>query len=67
MLDREEDLAFVRHASAELATSFTDARDHNLHAALNGLIQAIETDRARLAALESEVAMLKGKATAGAG
>jgi hypothetical protein len=67
MLDQEGDLAFVRHASAELAASFTDARDHNLHAALNGLIQAIETDRARIAALESEVAMLKGKATAEAG
>jgi hypothetical protein len=64
MLDQEGDLAFVRHATAELAASFTDARDHNLHAAFNGLIQAIETDRARLAALESELEILKVKAGA---
>ena len=46
MLPEEKDLDFVRHATAELAVSFTDARDHNLHAAFNGLIKAIEADRA---------------------
>ncbi len=52
MLHDEKDLDFVRHATSELAVSFTDARDHNLHAALNGLIEAIQADRARLRALE---------------
>ncbi len=59
MLTNEEDLAFVRHASAELAISFTDQRDHNLHAALNGLVEAIEADRRRIVALETEVAALR--------
>jgi len=59
MLDDESDLGFVRHASSELAVSFTDARDHNLHAALNGLIKAIESDRKRLTAIESELERLR--------
>ena len=61
MLDQEEDLDFVRHATSELAASFTDARDHNLHAVFNGLIKAIENDRARLAALEAEVKLREVK------
>jgi hypothetical protein len=61
MLDQEEDLDFVRHATSELAASFTDARDHNLHAAFNGLIRAIENDRARLAALEAEIKSPRAK------
>ncbi len=59
MLTDEGDLDFVRHATAELALSFTDPRDHNLHAALNGLIEAIEKDRTRLLALEAEVDVLR--------
>ncbi|HEY0370165.1 MAG TPA: hypothetical protein VGC85_11255 [Chthoniobacterales bacterium] len=59
MLPKEGDLAFVRHATAELVISFTDQRDHNLHAAFNGLIEAIEADRRRIAALEAEVRALR--------
>ena len=61
MLKKEGDLAFVRHATAELAISFTDQRDHNLHAAFNGLIEALEADRRRLAALEEEVQTLRSQ------
>lgn len=61
MIDDEADLNFVRHATAELAISFTDQRDHNLHAAFNGLIKAIESDRRRLRALEEEVKTLRAK------
>ena len=53
MLTDEPPLDFVRHATAELAISFTDPRDHNLHAVINGLIEAIEADRARIKALEN--------------
>ena len=59
MLDDEADLSFVRHATAELAVSFTDQRDHNLHAAFNGLIKAVEADRRRISALEVEVNSLR--------
>jgi hypothetical protein len=59
MLDGEADLNFVRHATAELAISFTDQRDHNLHAAFNGLIKAVESDRRRIIALEAEVKALR--------
>ena len=59
MLSEGKDLDFVRHASAELAISFTDPRDHNLHAALNGLIAAIEADRTRLKQLEAEIKALQ--------
>jgi hypothetical protein len=59
MLPEEKNLDFVRHATAELAISFTDARDHNLHAAFNGLIRAIESDRKRIKALENELKALK--------
>ncbi len=62
MLEDEGDLKFVRHATAELAISFTDARDHNLHAAFNGLVEAIESDRRRLRALEEEVRALRDRA-----
>jgi hypothetical protein len=61
MLPEERNLDFVRHATAELAISFTDARDHNLHAAFNGLIKAIETDRRRISALEAEVKALRSQ------
>ena len=61
MLHQEGNLEFVRHATAELAVSFTDARDHNLHAAFNGLIEAIEADRTRLRELEKQVQSLKEK------
>ncbi len=61
MLSNEGDLAFVRHATAELAISFTDQRDHNLHAALNGLTEAIAADRRRIDALEAEVQSLREK------
>jgi hypothetical protein len=62
MLPEEKDLDFVRHATAELAVSFTDARDHNLHAAFNGLIKAIESDRQRIKELEEKVTLLKSRA-----
>jgi len=65
MLSEENDLDFVRHASAELAVSFTDPRDHNLHAALNGLIVAIEADRIRLKRLEEEIIRLRPATPAG--
>lgn len=58
MATEEEDLEFVRQATAELATSFTDPRDHNLHAALNGLLQAIEVNRTRIVALEAQLVQL---------
>ncbi|MGI9088341.1 MAG: hypothetical protein ACR2HH_11470 [Chthoniobacterales bacterium] len=61
MIDDEDDLHFVRHATAELAISFTDPGDHNLHAAFNGLIKAVEADRQRLRALEEEVKELRAK------
>jgi hypothetical protein len=63
MLTEETDLGFVRHATAELAISFTDARDHNLHAAFNGLIKAIEADRKRINELEEQLKALQGKAS----
>ncbi len=66
MLPEEGDLEFARHATAELAISFTDQRDHNLHAAFNGLIRAIESDRARLRALEAEVQALRTQRGSGA-
>jgi hypothetical protein len=61
MLPEEKNLDFARHATAELAISFTDARDHNLHAAFNGLIRAIESDRRRISALETEIKGLWSK------
>ena len=61
MLHDEKDLDFVRHATAELAVSFTDARDHNLHAAFNGLIEAVKADRARILALEHEIQTLRSQ------
>jgi hypothetical protein len=61
MLHDEKDLDFVRHATAELAVSFTDARDHNLHAAFNGLIEAVKADRARIQALEQEIQTLRAQ------
>jgi hypothetical protein len=61
MLSEEKDLDFVRHATAELAVSFTDARDHNLHAAFNGLIKAIESDRKRISELEEKVTILRSR------
>ncbi len=61
MLHDENDLDFVRHATAELAVSFTDARDHNLHAAFNGLIEAVKADRARIRALEQEIQTLRAQ------
>ncbi len=61
MLPEEKDLDFVRHATAELAISFTDSRDHNLHAAFNGLIKAIEGDRQRIKDLEEEVKILRSR------
>ncbi len=63
MLSEEGDLEFARHATAELAVSFTDQREHNLHAALNGLINAIEADRSRIQALEAEVKALRAQAS----
>ena len=61
MLPEEKDLDFVRHATAELAISFTDAREHNLHAAFNGLIKAIEADRRRISELEENVKILRSR------
>ena len=61
MLPKEKNLDFARHATAELAISFTDARDHNLHAAFNGLIRAIESDRRRISALETEIKGLRSE------
>jgi hypothetical protein len=61
MLTDENDLDFVRHATAELAVSFTDPGDHNTHAAFNGLIKAIEADRSRIAHLEAEIKALRSQ------
>jgi hypothetical protein len=65
MLPEEKDLDFVRHATAELAISFTDAREHNLHAAFNGLIKAIEADRRRISELEEKVTILRSRSGIG--
>ena len=65
MLTDESDLAFVRHATAELAISFTDPRDHNTHAAFNGLIKAVEADRRRIAQLEAEIKELRAQTESG--
>lgn len=64
MIDDEGDLEFVRHACAELALSLTNPRDHNLHAALNGLVQAVEANRARIHELEVELERIRGEAPA---
>ena len=61
MLSEEPNLDFVRRAAAELAGSFTDPRDHNLHAVINGLIEAIEADRVRIAVLKAELQALQPK------
>jgi hypothetical protein len=61
MLSDEPKLDFVRRAAAELAGSFTDPRDHNLHAVINGLIEVIEAERRRLSALEATVQALQSK------
>ncbi len=59
MLSDEPNLDFVRQAAAELAGSFTDPHDHNLHAIVNGLIAAIESDRVRINALEARLQLLQ--------
>jgi len=61
MLSDEPNLDFVRRAAAELAGSFTDPRDHNLHAVINGLIEAIEEARSRISGLEARVEALQSK------
>jgi hypothetical protein len=61
MLSDEPKLDFIRRAAAELAGSFTDPRDHNLHAVINGLIEEIEAERARITALEASVQALQSK------
>ncbi len=65
MLTDESDLEFVRHATAELAVSYTDPKDHNTHAAFNGLIKAIEADRSRIALLEAEIKALRSQTKVG--
>jgi len=67
MLTEEGDLAFARHALAELAVSFTDQREHNLHAVLNGLLKSIEANRSRIEALESELQTLRAREMAPGG
>lgn len=62
MIDDEGGLEFARHACLELAGSFTNPRDHNLHAALNGLICAVEADRVRIHELEVELERIRGEA-----
>ena len=61
MLSKEPNLDFVRRAASELAVSFTDARDHNLHAIINGLIEEIEANRARILALEKAIESAPGQ------
>ena len=60
MIDDEGGLEFARHACLELAGSFTNPKEHNLHAALNGLIKAVEANRARILALEAELDRIRG-------
>jgi hypothetical protein len=59
MLSDEPKLDFVRRAAAELAVCYTDPRDHNLHAVINGMVEAIEEERDRVTALEAKVRALQ--------
>ena len=59
MLTDEPKLDFVRRAAAELAVCYTDPRDHNLHAVINGLIEAIEVERDRISSLEARLQALQ--------
>ena len=61
MLSDEPKLEFVRRAAAELAVSYTDPRDHNLHAVINGLVEAIKEERDRVTALEAKVRALQSE------
>lgn len=61
MLSDEPKLDFVRRAAAELAVCYTDPRDHNLHAVINGMIEAIEVERDRISALEATVRGLQSE------
>ena len=61
MLSNEPKLEFVRRAAAELAVCYTDPRDHNLHAVINGLVEAIMEERDRVTALEAKVRALQSE------
>ena len=61
MLSNEPKLEFVRRAAAELAVCYTDPRDHNLHAVINGLVEAIKEERDRVTALEAKVRALQSE------
>ena len=55
----ETDLQFIQRALSEIASECGTGKDHNFHQAIHKLVKAHQADRARIDALEREIAFLK--------